>query len=329
MLYQDAFLARLEAGLRTLLPQWGLPGAAPLSLLTVSENATYCVEDEEAGRKLILRVHRPGYRTSQEILSELAWIEALRAGAVVETPAPIAARDGTLLCSFDDGGHPRYVVAFEHMSGREPEAADDLVPWFERLGRITARLHGHSRGWQRPSWFVRKSWTYETILGEAPYWGNWRAGLGLEAPGKVILERTEAVLRRQIEAYGMAPERFGLVHADLRLANLLVDGDRLGVIDFDDCGLSWYAFDFAAAVSFHEHHAFIPAVKAAWIEGYRAVAPLALADEQAIDMFLMLRRLHLTAWIASHSETPTAQSMGVPYTHGTVDLADAYLRKHG
>ena len=155
MLYQDAFLQRLETGLRATLPQWGLPDTAPVSLLTISENATYVVEDESNGRRLVLRVHRPAYHTEAEILSELAWISTLRQDDVVETPRIVPAKDGTLLCSFPDGDTHRYVVAFEHMSGKEPDPSDDLVKWYGRLGEINARLHMHSRNWQRPSSFVR------------------------------------------------------------------------------------------------------------------------------------------------------------------------------
>jgi hypothetical protein len=50
MLYQDAFLQRLETGLRATLPKWGLPETAPVSLLTISENATYLVEDAIAAK---------------------------------------------------------------------------------------------------------------------------------------------------------------------------------------------------------------------------------------------------------------------------------------
>lgn len=329
MLYQDAFLSRLEAGLRSLLPDWGLPADAPLALLTVSENATYVAEDAAAGRRVILRVHRPGYRTVPEIESELAWIAALRDDEVVATPAIVPALDGRLVLSFDDAGQERHAVAFAHMSGREPDASDDLVPWFMRLGRINARLHEHSRRWTRPAGFTRKAWTCDTMIGPNAYWGDWRAALGLQPDGKAVLERLETWLARWLAEYGMGPERYGLVHSDLRLANLLVDGDRLGVIDFDDCGFGWFGFDFAAAVSFHEHLPFIPDVKQAWIEGYREAAPLAAADEAALDVFILLRRLQLTAWIASHAETPTALAMGAPYTDGTVHLADAFLTAQG
>ena len=106
MLYQDAFLQRLETGLRLTLAKWGLPETSPVSLLTISENATYVVEDDRNGRRLVLRVHRPDYHSEAEILSELAWIAALREEGVVETPRPVPAEDGTLLCSFPDGDTP-------------------------------------------------------------------------------------------------------------------------------------------------------------------------------------------------------------------------------
>ena len=46
-----------------------------------------------------------------------------------------------------------------------------------------------------------------------------------------------------------------------------------------------------------------------------------------IPTFVMLRRLLLTAWIASHAETPTAQEMGIPYTEGTCAIAEDYLSR--
>jgi Ser/Thr protein kinase RdoA (MazF antagonist) len=327
MLYQDAFLQRLETGLRATLPKWGLPDTSPVSLLTISENATYLVEDEANGRRIVFRVHRPGYHTESEILSELAWITALRESGVVETPHPVPEKDGTPLSSFADGDTRRYVAAFEHMSGKEPDLSDDLVKWYGRLGEINARLHLHSRNWQRPASFVRKVWNFDTIIGKDNYWGDWRAGLGLTQEGRALLERVANRLNVQTRAYGTGPDRFGLIHCDMRPANLLVDGNRLGVIDFDDCGLSWFPYDFAAAVSFLETEPYLGDLMEAWVEGYRKVAALSKEDEVALPMFVMLRRMQLTAWVASHAETPTAKAMGEPYTRGTIDLAETFLSK--
>jgi Ser/Thr protein kinase RdoA (MazF antagonist) len=121
------------------------------------------------------------------------------------------------------------------------------------------------------------------------------------------------VLAQRFRAYGQQSQCFGLVHADLRLANLLVDGERLGIIDFDDCGFSWFFYDFAAAVSFMEHEPVIAELRQAWLEGYRTIAAVSKEDEAMLPVFVMLRRILLTAWIASHADTETAGRLGTDY----------------
>lgn len=327
-MYDDAFLARLEGGLRAALPRWGLSQATQLRLLTISENATFRAHDPASARDVVFRVHRPGYHSRAEIESELAWLTALGRENIVPTLTPVAQTDGSLIADIDDGGTTRHAVAFGLLQGKEPAGTDDLARWYRELGIINARLHAHARGWQRSEGFVRKVWDYDAMLGDVQLWGDWRAGPGLDAEGLQVLERTAQVLRERLDAYGKGEDRFGLVHADMRVANLLVDGDTLSVIDFDDCGFSWYLYDFASAVSFSEHEPYIPELQAAWIEGYRTVAPLSDEDCALLPVFIMLRRMLLTAWVASHSETPTAQELGDAYTHGTVALARDFLARY-
>ena len=323
-MYDPPFLEHLRALVRVALPRWNLPATAALSLLNVSENATFLAEAD--GRRVVLRVYRQGYHQQAEMESELAWISALRAEAVVETPAPLPGRDGRLLQVLPDGVVLRHAVAFAYMPGVEPQENGALGPWFARLGGLTARLHAQGRGWRRPPGFNRKRWDFSTMLGDAPHWGPWRAAIGLDAVGAAVLAGVAEQLRADLLEYGDGPERFGLVHADLRLTNLLVEGERLGVIDFDDCGFCWYLYDFAAAVSFMEHEPVVPALLRAWVGGYRQVAPLSAADVRMLPAFVMLRRMVLTAWLASHAETPTAQALGAGYTDGTVALGLRYLR---
>jgi len=329
--YSPEALVDLEAMVRDGLPRWGIGAGAAITLLNVSENATYRLDDPADGRRLVLRVHRIGYRDEPQIRSELAWIEALRAEHVVETPAPIAARDGSFVQRLvSPGGRPdRFAVAFDFVTGREPDQASDLVGWFRKLGRITAQMHEHSRRWQRPAGFVRDVWDFETMLGDRPHWGPWRAGLGLDDAGRAHLGRAVDLIGRRLERFGKTPARYGLIHADPRLANLMVDGDRLSVIDFDDCGFSWFVYDFASAVSFFEHDPIVPSLMDAWVEGYRTVAPLSQEEADELPVFVMLRRILLVAWVASHAETPTAQEMGTAYTDGALTMAEDLLARYG
>lgn len=324
MLYDEAYLARTEGLVRTHLPDWSLPPDAALQLLSISENATF--RATAGPQDMVIRVYRPGYHAAAEIRSELAWIEALRADGVVPTPAIIPTHDGRLLNEVNEDGALRRLAAFAFVPGIEPQEGADLAHWFTRLGTFHARLHAHAKGWRRPEGFARKVWDFESMLGDRPLWGDFRAALGLGAAGRALLERTARALKDRLAPL-TTPESFGLIHADLRLANLLADGDSLTLIDFDDCGFSWYLYDFASAVSFMEHSPLVPTLKAAWMEGYRSLAPLPADADAQLDVFVMLRRMLLTAWVASHAETPTAQAMGAPYTAGTLALAEDFLTR--
>lgn len=326
MLYDAEYLARTERMVRAHLPDWGLPPDAALQLLSISENATFRATG--GTQDIVVRVYRPGYHEAAEIRSELAWITALRANDVVPTPAILPTRQGHLLNEVDEGGTARRLAAFAFVPGSEPQEGADLPDWFRRLGGFHARLHAQARDWTRPDGFTRKVWNFDTMLGDRPLWGDFRAALGLDAAGRAQLERTALALKDRLAPL-TRPDSFGLIHADLRLANLLADGDDLTLIDFDDCGFSWYLYDFASAVSFMEHSPLVPTLKHAWMEGYRTLAPLPADADIQLDVFVMLRRMLLTAWVASHAETPTAQAMGAPYTDGTLALAEGFLTRQG
>jgi Ser/Thr protein kinase RdoA (MazF antagonist) len=84
-------MERVTACARVALRRYDCHPDASVELLNVSENATFLVSDPDAGLS-VLRVHRLGYHTEQEIASELAWMDALRAEAGVRTPRVLAAR---------------------------------------------------------------------------------------------------------------------------------------------------------------------------------------------------------------------------------------------
>jgi len=321
-------LERVTRSAAGALASYGCHPQAAVTLINVSENATYRIDDPDAGPS-ILRVHRLGYHTDGEIASELAWMDALRAEAGVRTPRVLPAGDGRRIVTATDpaSGEQRRCVRFEYLPGTEP--ADDSLPHFAELGEITARMHRHAREWPRPAGFSRFHWDYDAAFGAEARWGRWQDGIGVGAPEREVLGRLDATLRSRLTAYGTGPDRYGLVHADTRLANLLVDGGRVSVIDFDDSGFSWYLYDAGTSVSFFEHEPHVPALVDAWLTGYRRVSDLPADDEAEIWTFIMYRRLLLVAWIGSHSAAEIAQQLGAGYTTGSCDLAESYLSRFG
>ena len=321
-------LERVTRCARRALAEFGCHPDASVQLLNVSENATYLAEGPGA-EPCILRVHRLGYHTEREIASELAWMDALRSAAGVRTPRVLAAPDGRRIVTVTDEstGQQRHCVRFEFLPGSQP--AEDSVEHFEELGEITARMHRHARQWQRPASFVRFQWDHDTAFGPEARWGRWQNGIGIGPAEREILGRLDATLASRLRRFGTGPDRYGLVHADTRLANLLVDDGKVSVIDFDDSGFSWYLYDAGTSVSFFEHQPQVPALIDGWLTGYRRVTDLPAGDEAEIWTFILYRRLLLVAWIGSHTAAEIAQELGAGYTRDSCDLAERYLSHLG
>lgn len=310
------------------LSRWGLAGAN-LKLINHSENWTYRVTPSDDARPVILRVHREGYHSLNGIRSELAWMRALQSEAGVKTPQAIPAEDGSDIqtLSHPSLAAPRNIVLFEFIEGTEPPL-DNLIPPFHQLGEVTARCHNHSQTWQRPPYFERLSWDFEHSLGKLANWGAWTDGPDCTPERARLLQRAVSLMERRLAYFGQARDRYGLIHADFRLANLLVHQGDVRVIDFDDCGLGWFLYDAATAVSFFEDRADVPELMEAWKDGYRQQRVLPPADEDEIWTFILLRRMTLFAWMGSHAETELARAEGPGYSAGTCELAERYLSQY-
>ena len=295
-----------------------------IELLVHSENATYRVQGP--GQRFVMRVHRAGYHQHADIASELAWLAALEASGL-EVPVPIAGLDGEAIQTVELPGHgSRFVVLFHWIEGGEPDQ-QQLNASFRRLGAINARLHRHARTWQRPSGFQRLTWNHQSMLGEQGHWGSWRDAPYLDSRGSALIDETVGIIGERLADYGEEPSRFGLIHADLRLTNLLVQGERTRIIDFDDCGMGWYLHDLAAALSFFEHHPDLSQWIDNWLDGYSREASLDAHDIAMLPTLIMQRRLQLLAWTGTHRGTPQVECLGPVWVEQTVELCRRYLQE--
>lgn len=318
-------LRRIEKLARQALPLYGLSPESKVSLLNYSENATCLVRPPDR-KPLVLRINRPGYHPRAHIATELEWVRALRRDTPVTTAEPIAGLDGEFIQHIWHPAvpEPRNCVLMTFLDGSEPDDGNRLDA-FSLLGETTARLHLHAASWKPSAPVRRHRWDFDAMLGDRPLWGRWQNGLGMTAAKKRHLSQLVSALRPRIAAIGESRQRFGLIHADLRTANLLVHRGNVAVIDFDDCGFSWFIYDLAAALSFLETHPDVPAYIDAWLVAYQKVRSLSKPEISAIESFIMLRRMLLVAWIGSHSDTDHAKAMGPEFTDDTCVLAERYL----
>ncbi len=305
---------------------WGLPPSCTPTLLNHAENITVLLEDADGG-KSVLRIHRPGYQSRAAIRSEFAWIRALRAEEVISTPDIIPGCNGHAIQSGVVGAHraPRLMVLFAHVPGHHPDESGDLATLFPMLGRLAARLHDHAARWQPPDDFTRPHWNLERVLGHRAIWGNWQDAPLMTGPIRNVLDQAATKLCHRLHRYGTHSDRYGLIHADMRLANIIVRDSTRTLIDFDDCGFGWLLADFAAATSFLEHLPMLGDLWTAWSAGYQEVRPLPPEHRSVVPSLVMLRRLALLAWITSRSDSSEPRRLAPTFAADTAEMATRYL----
>jgi Ser/Thr protein kinase RdoA (MazF antagonist) len=314
---------------------WGLPTSVSVALIVLSENVTFLVSDGGV-HTMVVRLGRPGYAESTDhVRSELVWVEALQRDAGVPTPSPVRGADGDFVQFLLDGSGATWsAVAFEFVAGEILEDRADYADHFGEIGRITAGLHGHARGWTPPGSFRRFSWELTDMVGADARWGDWRgaavptdAGV-LGAADLAMLERAESAAFAALSSAGVdhSPEHWGLIHGDLRPSNVMTqDGSSLAVIDFDDCGYGYYLYDFGAALTFYEHRPEALRMAASWLDGYRSVTPLSSADLSVAAALSMLRRLTMLGWATTHRADALPADLWEENLPGTVEVGARYL----
>jgi Ser/Thr protein kinase RdoA (MazF antagonist) len=304
-----------------------------VSLLSESENKVYLVTDPSRTEKYVIRVNsgRLTYHNPESIASELMWMMALRQDTDILVPEVLRAKDGSLVqtifgSNFD---RPRHASIYTFLPGNEP-SEEDLVAGFGRLGEISARMNQHAKNWTRSPEFSRHTWTPTVILDDQLNWGRWQDGVNIEGEVKILLTRVDGVVRERLSRLPTGRDYYGLIHADLRLANLLDDDGSTAIIDFDDCGDGWYLFDLATALSFLEERPDVPDLIASWLEGYRNVEHIPANIETEIPTLIMLRRLQLIGWVGYQQQhLEFAREIGVDFTTDSCRLAEAYLSNLG
>ena len=153
---------------------WGFAPDAAVTLITVSENATFLVR-EHGDPVAVTRVARPGYMGDALAFgSELAWVAALERAGVARVPTGLTTSAGTYVATVRDAdGTPWTCVSFAFIEGDVLEDAADPVPFYAEIGRTTALLHEHASRWRPPAPFRRHSWTLPDMLGDTARWGRW------------------------------------------------------------------------------------------------------------------------------------------------------------
>ncbi|MFW2381927.1 MAG: phosphotransferase enzyme family protein, partial [Acidimicrobiales bacterium] len=279
-----------------------------ICILSTSENVV-CAVNNADGSRAVVRFHRAGYNTIDELNSEVVWVAALAADGV-PVPSARPTKDGGFYIPIDIAGETRYVGAVDWVPGSPLSdqvsiGSRSLTDHYARIGEIAAQIRRHNTRWVPPPSFTRRRWDADGFMGPAPLWGRFWEVDSLSASQRRLFADARTALRSELAELSTGPDRFGLIHSDLHLGNLMADGDRLTVIDFDDSGFGWFGYELAVAL-----HSVLATpqedpARAAMVQGYRSVHTLDHEEERTIDTFLTVRALMGVGWQDARPELPS------------------------
>lgn len=306
---------------------WGFDEfSTDLRLITVSENATYMVLRDERPYGVV-RVSQPGYVGGPvAVASEIAWLNALHDVEGVNVVADIPTSSGFSVATIEDEAGTEWAcVCTEFVKGVVLENLPDPSKFYRTIGRWAALFHNHARTWRKPGGFTRFSWDLTDMVGQRPRWGKWEDA-GLSAEEYELFKRAEQAALSVMKGVPRTSQTWRLIHADLRPSNVIAGAEgELTVIDFDDCGFSYFLYDYAAALSFVEHEPYAPAMAKGWIAGYREIAPLSEQDIACASALSMIRRLQMVGWTTNHYADALPDGLYDAQVPGTVLCARRYL----
>ncbi|TPI61462.1 homoserine kinase [Mesorhizobium sp. B3-1-3] len=322
--------AALDLRAKEALSHWNASGQTP-QLVKYRENAVFKVEID--GQPAALRIHRAGYHQEASLKSELTWMSYLRSKGL-PVPGLLPANDGKFLARLPNNivFEEQYADVMCWVYGERigdvgvPLAFSEerLTRIFGALGAEIAQMHNAADEWAMPADFERHAWDFQGLLGETPFWGRFWDCPDLLNEQRDRLSRLRVFLQpklRLIEASGLD---YGMIHADLVRENVIVDGDSIGLLDFDDCGFGWRVFDLATVLFGHRNERNYDLIKSSLLSGYCSRRQLREEDIAALPIFILLRSLTYVGWIAERREIPGSAGRLSYFVDTCLSLASSF-----
>ncbi len=127
------------------------------------------------------------------------------------------------------------------------------------------------------------------------------AGRHLSRSHRKIAATAETFVRDAMKILGYRKKRFGVIHADLNLGNILFHRGAPSPIDFDEWGKGWYLFDLAELIRTSITPENWAQRKRFAIEAYKDYRRLDDAECEAFDAFIIATFVQYLNWAFIHA----------------------------
>lgn len=283
-----------------------------IEFISHSENFSYRVKTA-SGNSYVLRLHRPSYHTLAELESEQLWTEALLESGI-DVPIALQTDDGRRYCQVECPDGLRYAGMLEWVEGgllwdslsndsaKVKQLSHPIRDPLRSLGRLIAGLHEQATHWEIPENFSRHSLNVDGFVGESPFWGRFWESEELNKAHRSDLASMRNSVKEILIEYEGSSRPYSLIHADLHASNVVVQGSRLHIIDFDDSGFGWHAYDLAVALHHLKDSPQYSRAKSSLLSGYSDVRPISVQEVDKIEFFHVVRSLASIGWISLRTD---------------------------
>lgn len=278
---------------------WGF-SLRDLQLIAYSNNAVFRAVTPDGD--YAIRVHRPGYRPPEWIVSAQMWMGWLAANDV-RVPRPVGdiyrgaveGITGAVYCTattwLEGGTRPLDALSIDDMA---------------RIGGQIARLHDVSARFTPPDDFIRPRLDWRGLFGAG---GMYDPGIGrahFDALAVALMEQATERIAATMNELGKTTDAFGLIHGDLIAKNLIFSerDEAIGIVDFDECASGYYLYDLTPIIWLARGTSRAEAVRDALWRGYVAGRPQSEAHHRHLDVFVMARHVASCRWIAGNAQHP-------------------------
>lgn len=294
---------RLQYLAQSALRAYDLP-ETKLTPLALTNNAVFKVETtsiQANAPAYALRIHRPNYRTSAEIRSELRYMQALKRETSVTVPEPGPTRQGDLITTvslegFDESRHCDLLTWVDGQVCR-PHQGLGLKGTY-RLGEVLGQMHLFAQTFQPPPEFCLPRWDADGLFTEASPFKPGPLEAIFSPADHAIFTEVEQRTRTIFRALEQESQAIGVIHCDFILGNCLFHKRKVQVLDFNDCGWGYFLYDLCPLLGNLKDYPEYPALRRAFLAGYRSVCSLPEKWEDAFDMLIAARHASQCLWIA-------------------------------
>lgn len=254
------------------------------------ENRVYQIGIED-DRPVVAKFYRPARWSDESIVEEHEFSIAL-ADQEIPVVAPLLIEGETL-----KHADPYRLAVFPCRGGRSPDL--DNYDLLGQLGRLVARIHleGEVKRFKyRPSIDI-ETYGVESVdfLLDNDFMPEDNRD-AYEGVAELVLDGVEACFERA------GPTREIRLHGDFHPGNVLVNEDRLHIVDLDDCRHGPAVQDLWMFLS-GDREEQTPQLEAL-LEGYQSFRRFDARELHLIEALRSLRIMHYAAWLARRWEDP-------------------------